>query len=33
VRGLGGLTTLWLLIDKNGKARKAIVQRSSGRDL
>jgi TonB family protein len=32
VRGLGGLTTLWLLIDKNGKARKAIVSRSSGRD-
>jgi periplasmic protein TonB len=32
MRGLGGLTTLWLLIDKNGKARKAIVQRSSGRD-
>ena len=32
MRGLGGLTTLWLLIDKNGKARKAIVFRSSGRD-
>ena len=28
--GRGGLTTLWLLIDQDGKARKALVHASSG---
>ena len=32
VRGVGGLTTLWLLIDKDGKARKAVVHNTSGRE-
>ena len=30
--GRGGLTTLWLLIDQDGKARKALVHASSGHE-
>ena len=30
--GRGGLTTLWLLIDQDGKARKALVFASSGHE-
>ena len=32
VRGVGGLTTLWLLVDKDGKARKAVLHNTSGRE-
>ena len=28
----GGLTTLWLLVDKDGKARKAVLHNTSGRE-
>ena len=31
-QGVGGSTMLWLLIDKEGKARKALIQNSSGRE-
>ena len=30
---LGGLTTLWLLIDKSGNPRKAVLQESSGYEV
>ncbi|HSL69191.1 MAG TPA: energy transducer TonB [Longimicrobiales bacterium] len=31
--GVGGLTMLWILIDRQGKPRKAEVHRSSGREV